>query len=110
MCCKCALRLCKFGDVVYVALHARQQLALPVTYGLYSGERGNGCGRMLFGRTRPPQMEARMVAADTPGGAVTAWAMFRTLIMQLGAELVPELITSTRSRGCIAVVARSAGK
>jgi hypothetical protein len=65
---------------------------------------------MLFGRTRSSQMEARMVAADAPGGAVAACAMLRALVVQLGAELVPELITSTRSKGGISMVARSAGE
>jgi hypothetical protein len=51
-----------------------------------------------------------MVAADTPGGAVPAWALLCALIVKLGAELVPELITSTLSSRCVAIVAGAAGK
>jgi hypothetical protein len=109
LCCERVLPLCRFGDAVHVALRAGQQLALPITLGLYSGKHEGGCGRML-GRTRSPQMEARMVAADTPCRAVAAGAMLRALIVQLGAELVPELVTSTRSEGGISIVARSAGE
>jgi hypothetical protein len=55
-------------------------------------------------------MEARMVPADTPRRAIAAWAMLGALVMKLGAELVPELVTSTLSYMRVAIVARSVGE
>lgn len=76
----------------------------------YSLDRSRDNGRRLFGRTRPPQVEACVVSADAPGGAISARVIICALFVKLGAELVPELVTSTRSRGCVAVIAWSAGK
>lgn len=42
-------------------------------------------------------MEAGMVAADTPGRALTPRTMLSALVVQVGAELVPELVTSAWS-------------
>lgn len=46
-----------------------------------------------------------MVAADAPGRAVATWALVAAFPMELGAALVPELVTSTLSQSCIAIVA-----
>ena len=58
-------------------------------------------------RSRLPQMEARVMSADTPSRPVTA--LFGALVMKLGATLVPELVTSTGSEGYIAKVAGPTG-
>ena len=55
-----------------------------------------------------PRMEARMMSTDTPRRARAAWAMLGALVVQLGAVLVPELVTSTLSYMRVAIVARSA--
>jgi hypothetical protein len=59
---------------------------------------------------RRPQMEASMVAANTPSRAVAARSMVDALVMKLAAELVPELVTSALSYSCVAIVARSVGE
>jgi len=64
----------------------------------------------LLRRARRPQMEARMMSADTPRHALTRRAVQGTAIMELGAALVPELVTSTGAHGGIAVVAGSVGE
>jgi hypothetical protein len=55
-------------------------------------------------------MEASMVSANTPGGALAARPMVGALVVKLGAELVPELVTSTLSYIRVAIVARAVGK
>lgn len=51
-----------------------------------------------------------MMSADTPGHALARWAMVDATIVELGAALVPELITSTGAQGGIAVIAGAAGE
>lgn len=50
------------------------------------------------------------MSADTPRHALTRRAVPGTTIMELGAALVPKLVTSTGANGGIAVIAGSAGE
>lgn len=104
---ECALPLEWCSGFMYVALRAGYQLALSVALCLYGLERRDYM-RGMFRRTRSSQMEARMVAADTPCRAVVAGLC--ACIMELCAQLVPKLVASTLSNGGIAVVAGPAGK
>jgi hypothetical protein len=61
-------------------------------------------------RTRCPQVEAGMVPADTPGRAVAVQWGPSAFVVEVGAELVPELVTSTLSSSRIAIVAGPAGQ
>lgn len=97
---------------VHVALSVCQRLALGATLRM---ERLKWrCyryrGRRSFRRTRHPQMEARMMAADTVRRARAAWAMLDAVLVQFGAAFVPELITSAVSDRCIAIVAGPIGE
>jgi hypothetical protein len=53
------------------------------------------------------QMEACVMSTDTPGHALTRRAVLGAPIVDLGAALVPKLVTSTEANGGIAVIARS---
>jgi hypothetical protein len=96
--------------VALPALPALQRPTLLVTFRAHSCKWWSHGRRRLFGGTRPPQMEARMVSADTPGRAGATRTVLGALFVELGAALVPELVASTRSRSCIAVVAGPAGQ
>ena len=56
------------------------------------------------------QMEACVMSTDTPGHALTRRAVLGAPVVDLGAALVPKLITSTGANGGIAVIARSGRK
>jgi hypothetical protein len=69
-----------------------------------------GLGMVVdYRRTRRPQMEARMVSADAPRGAIAARKL-PAFVVELGITLVPELVTSTTSKGGVAIVAGPARK
>jgi hypothetical protein len=55
-------------------------------------------------------MKARVVAADAPRHALAVWAVVFAGMMQVGAALVPELVTSTGPKGGVAVVAGPGGQ
>jgi hypothetical protein len=84
--------------VALPALPALQRPTLLVAFRAHSCKWWSHGRRRLFGGTRPPQMEARMVAADTPGRAGATRTVLGALFVELGAALVPELVASTRSR------------
>ena len=90
-----------------VALRACLQLARLFTCRIQWWQREIHRQRLPLWRARRPQMEAGMVPANTPRGALAAGPMVGALIVQLGAQLVPELVTSTLSYMRVAIVARS---
>lgn len=55
-------------------------------------------------------MKARMMSTDTPGHALTRRTVVGATVVEVGAALVPELVTSTGANGGIAVIAGSTGK
>jgi hypothetical protein len=65
---------------------------------------------VVGGGTRHFEMKACVVTADAPGHALAVWTVVFAGMVQVGAALVPELVTSTGPKGGVAVVAGPGGQ